>query len=184
MKVFGSRVYYLDTELGKGKLDQRSREGIFIGYSVESKGYRLWSPEKRKVIMNRDVKFLEKEGSSKEMTDNKTEASTSKENSNQTFGEIPHPVENFQKSKLELNDSETDSKPQNTESKPLRHRGRPRILRNGRRVRPRKLFNRGQNEKAELVETDEKEEQLFLSEVPYKTAIPTHMNGMKPSSTR
>ena len=121
LKVFESRVYYLDTEPGKEKLDQRSREGIFIGYSDESKGYRLWLPEKRKVIMSRNVKFLETEGSSKDMTDNKTQASTSKENSNQTFEEIPHPVENFQKPELELNDSETDSEPQNTEFTLLRH---------------------------------------------------------------
>ena len=42
------------------KLDRKSNPCIFIGYSSESKAYRLWNPETRKVLKSRDVKFLER----------------------------------------------------------------------------------------------------------------------------
>lgn len=59
LRIFGSKVYYLDRNPERSKLDQRGHEGVFLGYSDESKGYRIWSKEKRKVIVSRDVKFFE-----------------------------------------------------------------------------------------------------------------------------
>ncbi|KAH0813612.1 hypothetical protein GEV33_009179 [Tenebrio molitor] len=44
---------------GKGKLTCRSKEGILVGYSEESKAYRIWIPEESKVEISRDVKFME-----------------------------------------------------------------------------------------------------------------------------
>jgi len=35
-------------------------EGIFIGYAETAKGYRIWSSKDRRVIVARDVKFLDK----------------------------------------------------------------------------------------------------------------------------
>lgn len=59
LRVFGSRVVYLDRDPTRGKFDQRGLDGIFLGFSEESKGYRIWSSEKKKVIVRRDVKFVE-----------------------------------------------------------------------------------------------------------------------------
>lgn len=58
IKTFGSRVYYLNKDPGKGKLDPRGLEGIFVGYSTECKAFRVWTSTKRKVIVSRDVKFI------------------------------------------------------------------------------------------------------------------------------
>ncbi|KMQ89005.1 retrotransposon expressed [Lasius niger] len=60
MRIFGSTVYVLDKNTNKDKFDARSNKGIFIGYPEESKGYRVWFPDSRKIIIARDVKFLEK----------------------------------------------------------------------------------------------------------------------------
>ena len=43
------------------KFDDKSDKCIFIGYSDLTKGYRLYNPETRKLIMSRDVQFLKNE---------------------------------------------------------------------------------------------------------------------------
>ncbi|KAG6469462.1 hypothetical protein ZIOFF_074179 [Zingiber officinale] len=45
----------------RDKLDQKAEVGIFIGYSMQSKAYRIYQPHNGKVIMSRDVKFFEEE---------------------------------------------------------------------------------------------------------------------------
>lgn len=58
-KEFGCKVHCLDRTPTKGKLDTRSREGIFIGYPEESKGFRVWLPDAWRVETTREVRFLE-----------------------------------------------------------------------------------------------------------------------------
>ena len=41
------------------KIDDRSEKYIFIGYSDQSKAYRLFNPITKKFVVSRDVKFLE-----------------------------------------------------------------------------------------------------------------------------
>jgi hypothetical protein len=55
--VFGCPVFY---HVSEGKLEPRSKKGLFMGYGAGVKGYRVWSPTERKVIHSRDVVFDEK----------------------------------------------------------------------------------------------------------------------------
>ena len=57
-KVLGSRAWVLipKTTL-RGKLDERSWQGIFVGY--EGTNYRVYNPKTRKVTAHRDVKVDE-----------------------------------------------------------------------------------------------------------------------------
>ena len=59
MKAFGCKVYVLNKAPGKGKFQPRGIQGVFIGYSAESKVYRVWIPAERKVKTVRDISFLE-----------------------------------------------------------------------------------------------------------------------------
>lgn len=43
----------------ESKLDPRTRKAIFMGITSGIKGYRLWCPEKKKIIFSRDVTFDE-----------------------------------------------------------------------------------------------------------------------------
>ena len=43
----------------KKKLDSKARKCIFLGYESETKGYRLYDPERRRVCHSRDVIFHE-----------------------------------------------------------------------------------------------------------------------------
>lgn len=55
---FGSKAFCLYRLTDKGKFQPRSRQGTFLGYSEQSKAYRVWIPEDNKVEATRDVKFL------------------------------------------------------------------------------------------------------------------------------
>lgn len=62
-RVFGCKAYAKELGYLK-KLDERSKQLIFIGYSLG--GYRLWDASKRRVIIRRDVVFCKKKRESSE----------------------------------------------------------------------------------------------------------------------
>jgi len=39
-------------DLGAGKLDARAQKGRFVGYDSESKGFRIYGPESRKLVLS------------------------------------------------------------------------------------------------------------------------------------
>ena len=55
LHLWGSRVWVRD--LTAGKLDPRGREGRFVGYDSESKGYRVYWIDSRTVGVERDLVF-------------------------------------------------------------------------------------------------------------------------------
>ena len=59
LRVFGSPAYaHIPKELRK-KLNSKTKECLFFGYSNTSKAYRLWDPERCSVILSQDVVFDE-----------------------------------------------------------------------------------------------------------------------------
>ncbi|KAG7559405.1 Integrase catalytic core [Arabidopsis thaliana x Arabidopsis arenosa] len=46
----------------RSKLHPKSVKGMFIGYSITQKGYKCYIPETKKVLVSRDVKFVESKG--------------------------------------------------------------------------------------------------------------------------
>lgn len=54
--IFGCLAYFYVTE---SKLDPRAKKVVFLGFSEGVKGYKLWCPESKKVILSRDVTFDE-----------------------------------------------------------------------------------------------------------------------------
>ena len=59
LRVFGCDAYVHLPKEKRTKLDNKSEKCIFIGYKDGLKGYKLWNPETRKVVYNRDVVFRE-----------------------------------------------------------------------------------------------------------------------------
>ena len=55
IQEFGATAYTKD--LTAGKLDARAKKGHFVGYDSESKGYRIYWPEKRSITVERNVVF-------------------------------------------------------------------------------------------------------------------------------
>jgi len=53
-RVFGSK-YYIKRDEDLGKFDARSDEGIFLGYSTQSKAYQYYNKRLRKIIESTNV---------------------------------------------------------------------------------------------------------------------------------
>jgi hypothetical protein len=50
MKVFGCTTYAHVPKEKRRKLDDKSVKCIFIGYSIETRSYRLFDPQEKKVM--------------------------------------------------------------------------------------------------------------------------------------
>ena len=61
MRVFGCVVYAHVLDWLRKKLDIKGDKCIFVGYSDESKAYKLYNPPTKKVIISRDVQFIDEE---------------------------------------------------------------------------------------------------------------------------
>jgi len=61
MRVFGCVAYVLVPYELRKKLDNKGEKCIFVGYSDESKAYKLYNPLTKKVIISKDVHFIEEE---------------------------------------------------------------------------------------------------------------------------
>ena len=59
LKVFGCMAYAHIPDAQRQKLDKKSEKLHFVGYSIRSKGYRLFDEESRKLVVRRDVTFNE-----------------------------------------------------------------------------------------------------------------------------
>jgi hypothetical protein len=59
LKMFGCIAYVHVPDEKRSKLDPKVDKCIFIGYSLEQKGYRCFKPSTRKLQVSRDVVFDE-----------------------------------------------------------------------------------------------------------------------------
>lgn len=168
-KEFGCNVYCLNRDRGKGKFDQRCKEGIFIGYSEETKGYRVWLPNERKTEISRDVKFLESTGT--------------QEIEFEDFFPEEEPAEIIPKSSnnhnvlVEIEEIDSESAAENgnereygiqEENEVKRGRGRPTFVKTGFRGRPKKKYQEIPNMPNINAESHE---EVNISEVTMKQAI-------------
>ena len=62
LRTFGCLAYAKKLGPGVSKLSDRSTPGVFLGYEVGSKAYRIFDPVKQKLIISRDVIFDERKG--------------------------------------------------------------------------------------------------------------------------
>lgn len=59
LRVFGSVAHVHIVDERRTKLDDKSESFVFIGYDSSSKGYKLYYPNNKKIVVNRDVVFDE-----------------------------------------------------------------------------------------------------------------------------
>ncbi|XP_048628721.1 uncharacterized protein LOC125599498 [Brassica napus] len=62
LRVFGCTCYVLVPGELRKKLDAKSTKAMFIGYSITQKGYKCYDPITGRVLVSRDVKFIEGKG--------------------------------------------------------------------------------------------------------------------------
>ena len=71
LKTFGEEVYVHIPKEKRQKWDVKAEKGTFVGYDENTKGHRIWFPEKGKVSIHRDVIFT-----GKQLHDQKEQAKT------------------------------------------------------------------------------------------------------------
>nr|GEX28254.1 putative ribonuclease H-like domain-containing protein [Tanacetum cinerariifolium] len=59
LKVFGCLAYYRSTEMRGDKFEERGRPGVFLGYQLGKKGYKVYDVKYGKIVVSRDVRFFE-----------------------------------------------------------------------------------------------------------------------------
>ena len=58
IKIFGSRVLIKDKSYKK-KLDDKTREGLMLGYNEENDTYKVWDIERKEAVSTRDITIFE-----------------------------------------------------------------------------------------------------------------------------
>ena len=61
LNFFGCVAYAHVCDEMRKKLSKKGHKCIFVGYSEDTKAYKLYDPVTRKVIISRDVQFIENE---------------------------------------------------------------------------------------------------------------------------
>ncbi|RVX14987.1 Retrovirus-related Pol polyprotein from transposon TNT 1-94 [Vitis vinifera] len=59
LRTFGCLYFSYVPQVKRDKLDKKAEPGVFIGYSNSSKAYRIFQPQNGKILVSRDVKFME-----------------------------------------------------------------------------------------------------------------------------
>lgn len=59
LKVFGCFCFTHVLQIKRENLDKKIEHGIFIGYSLISKVYRVFQPNSKKIIISKNVSFME-----------------------------------------------------------------------------------------------------------------------------
>ncbi|CAN6899160.1 unnamed protein product, partial [Brassica oleracea] len=62
MKIFGCLCFVMVPGEIRNKLEANSSKAMFIGYSSSQKGYKCYDPNTRRVLVSREVKFVEEKG--------------------------------------------------------------------------------------------------------------------------
>ena len=96
MKIFGCPAY---AHVDNGKLEPKSIKCVFLGYESNVKGYNLWYPETKKIIISRDVIFYETtmlhDSSSRDSYDKEQHKSRTKVEFEIGSGSIPKSTSQF-----------------------------------------------------------------------------------------
>jgi hypothetical protein len=59
LRIFGCHVYIHVPKEKRTKMEPSGKKGVFVGYSENSKAYRIYIPGQRKIEVRRDVTFHE-----------------------------------------------------------------------------------------------------------------------------
>jgi len=156
LRVFGSNVYILDKVQGKDKFAARSKKGIFVGYPREAKGYRVWLPCDKKVVVARDIKFLEKSTDEEKQTIDVKSIPIKSDTQELLVQNDEPPITEIGPNTIfeEYEPCHSEQEPCHSENEPChletsnevrRAPGRPRKLKTGTPGRPKKIYNLRKN---------------------------------------
>ncbi|UYV69328.1 hypothetical protein LAZ67_6003255, partial [Cordylochernes scorpioides] len=77
-KIFGALAYAHIPKQKRKKFDRRAKRCILVGYSTQSKGYRLWDNDSKQVFITKHAIFAENKVGLNQLKDDVTEGSEAK----------------------------------------------------------------------------------------------------------
>lgn len=104
LKVFGSEAFVYIPAERRRKFENRARKLIFIGYCTQNKAYRFLDRKTCRVVVSRDVQFLELGGETYEESDSESENSSTND-VEVVIGERKQKVREELQAPEELNDT-------------------------------------------------------------------------------
>lgn len=148
MKTFGCKAIALKKGPGTGKFNEKGETCIMVGYSSESKAYRLWLPGTNCVMKSRDVRFIETSEVLESLDENvimnfpftlcEEKQDSKVEETITTEKEIEEtPSNNEEEREIDSEEEDTHS---STQLSVKRRPGRPKIIRTGKPGRPAKQY--------------------------------------------
>ena len=182
LRSFGTKVCVLDKSPNKDKFAPRSREGKFVGYPRESKGYRVWIPKEKRVVIARDVKFFDEFDEEKDDTFRDFEVTETSLRRESTRESVRRKTSGNQSDDSRSRSTSQADEPmvsvQTLNNENRRGRGRPRLVRSGQPGRPRKVYSTviDDEEEPPTPNLDELEDDVFaeyagIGEVSIEEAI-------------
>lgn len=160
-RSFGCKGYSLDKTPDKDKFQPKAKECVLVGYSEESKAYRVWLVNENKIQITRDVKFINELEQIKHEPFEKEEDGRNKED---PLNSIWHKEENNASERIttepmtdiweqsddkgieeKVTPSNSNGNDANVHEVEVHARGRPRKERSNSRGRPRKIYNKPAN---------------------------------------
>lgn len=138
-RTIGSKTIALNKNQRGRKFQPKGDEYLLVGYSDESKAYRLWKPGTKIIIKTRDVKFFERIESPTESSTRKILATpnTLKETSDEEMRN--EDTEDEVRKDPQRNHGES-TEDELEENETRRGSGHPRITRTGKPGRSRKVY--------------------------------------------
>lgn len=161
-RTIESKTIALNKNQRGRKFQPKGDKYLLVGYSDESKAYRLWKPGTKTIIKARDVKFFERIENSPESSTGKVFATP------YTFMETSDEEMRNEDTEDEVRKDPQGAHDENTgdeleENEPRRGPGRPRITRTGKPGRPRKIYRCGGTRRpdpsstSQMLEQDDRE---------------------------
>ena len=96
LKIFGCLVYIQIMKEKISKIDPSRKKGLFVGYSEQSKAYRIYIPGHRQIELSKDVTFDEDTAFRKSRKDKEDE----EENETPRAVESSKPVKNEEEEQM------------------------------------------------------------------------------------
>lgn len=162
-RTIGIKTIALNKGQRRGKFHPKGEEYILVGYSNESKAYRLWKPGTKTIMKSRDVKLFEQ--IELPQTSNK-EVFIAPIFPNLISNEELISDEEFEdaiNSDNDYHEVESNQHEENLQNERKRGPGRPKSERTGQRGRPRKVYQTKKTQQldpvsvSEVLESDDQE---------------------------
>lgn len=138
LRTFGETTFVLNKGGNPNKLKIKSSTGIFVGYSPDTKTYRIYMLETRKIYRTRDVSF---QGKMHYKPHGEDIISTYTKSGDQQLlpEDIQDEIDELEETEAEVAHRRLSDLDRTTQSK--RGRGRPKTIRTGKPGRPSKSYN-------------------------------------------